>query len=140
MNPAELHAIVQDIGLPRGHKLLTGRFQINPPGNFHSYDPGPMYLQIGALVADHMHEGDGPPPVEFVKGRKFVISDHALKDEVVQTALVALLMYHEHELREQFTYKGAAIFAPHFDVDRLARLVTQHQLPTVARPDWKEGT
>nr|WP_315206420.1 hypothetical protein [uncultured Albidiferax sp.] len=42
--------------------------------------------------------------------------------EVVQTALKCVLTSLEHEARENFKYKGAPIFGPHFDVDDLAVL------------------
>jgi len=49
--------------------------------------------------------------------RRWYISPHSTKSEVVQTALLAVLVAEEHETREQFRYKGAKIFGPHFDVD-----------------------
>lgn len=58
-------------------------------------------------------------------GRKWRLSRHMLKSEIVQTALMAVLAAVEHEAREQFLYKGQAIFGPHYDVDRLVELVHQ---------------
>lgn len=55
-------------------------------------------------------------------GRKWRISRWMTKSEVVQTALQAYLAWVEHEARESFTYKGAAIFGPHFDVEELVDL------------------
>jgi hypothetical protein len=40
----------------------------------------------------------------------------------VQTAFKCVLTSIEHEAREQFTYSGARVFGPHFDVDALAQL------------------
>jgi hypothetical protein len=37
----------------------------------------------------------------------------------VQTALKAVLTAEEHEAREQFFYRGGAVFGPHINVDRL---------------------
>lgn len=53
------------------------------------------------------------------KGRKWMLSPHMTKSEVVQTAFKAVLTAEEHEAREFFTYKGKAIFGPHFHVDTL---------------------
>ncbi len=53
------------------------------------------------------------------RGRKWYVSTHATRSEVVQTALKAVLTAEEHEAREHFRYKGKAIFFPHFDVDEL---------------------
>lgn len=44
-------------------------------------------------------------------GRKWYISSHATKSEVVQTAFKACLTAEEHEVREYFTYKGQRIFS-----------------------------
>lgn len=55
-------------------------------------------------------------------GRKWRISKHATKSEVVQTVFKAYLTWVEHEARENFRWRGQAIFSPHFDVDQLAVL------------------
>ncbi len=66
------------------------------------------------------------------KGRKWRLSPHMLKSEVVQTALMAVLYAEEHEAREHFLYRGEAIFGPHYNVDRLLELC--HQGGQVERP------
>jgi hypothetical protein len=58
-------------------------------------------------------------------GRKWLISKHACKSEVVQTALKAVLTAEEHEARERFLYKGQPIFGPHKDVDALLAIADQ---------------
>lgn len=58
-------------------------------------------------------------------GRKWFLSPHMTPSEVVQTAFKAVLTAMEHEVRERFTYRGAAIFGPHFDVERLVDLCGQ---------------
>lgn len=50
-------------------------------------------------------------------GRKWVVSMHSTRSEIVQTCLKAVLTAEEHEAREQFMYCGKAIFGPHLDVD-----------------------
>lgn len=55
-------------------------------------------------------------------GRKWLLSEHMTKSEIIQTAFKAVLTAVEHETREMFTYKGKAIFGPHFDVDVLAQV------------------
>jgi hypothetical protein len=52
-------------------------------------------------------------------GRKWFLSPHMTRSEIVQTAFKAVLTAEEHETRERFHYKGAAIFGPHFNVDVL---------------------
>ena len=52
-------------------------------------------------------------------GRKWLLSPHMTRSEVVATALKAVLTAEEHEAREEFTYLGEAVFGPHLDVDAL---------------------
>lgn len=68
------------------------------------------------------------------KSRKWPLSPHMTRSEVVQTALAATLMANEHEAREMFKYKGYAIFGPHFDVDVLLALAKDPNSEDV-RPD-----
>lgn len=66
-------------------------------------------------------------------GRKWLLSVHMCKSEVVQTALKAVLAAEEHEAREKFFYRGRAIFGPHYDVDSLVYMIDQGAQK--ARPD-----
>ena len=52
-------------------------------------------------------------------GRKWRLSRHMVKSEIVQTAFLAIKIAVEHEMREEFKYRGVAIFGTHFDVDTL---------------------
>ena len=70
-------------------------------------DEGHPYLQI------HSH-GDAA-----WKGRKWLLSYHMTRSEVVQTALKAVLTAQEHEVREGFRYKGLPVYSPHIDVNHL---------------------
>lgn len=58
------------------------------------------------------------------KGRKWRLSPHMTKSEIVQTAFLAILIASEHEVREQFRFRGRAIFGPHFDVEHLVTLAS----------------
>jgi len=58
---------------------------------------------------------------EYGFGRKWFISRHATKSEIVLTCLKAAITNAEHEVREAFTYDGAPIFQPHIDVDALVK-------------------
>ncbi|HVR67717.1 MAG TPA: hypothetical protein VMT98_13805 [Verrucomicrobiae bacterium] len=51
--------------------------------------------------------------------RKWYLSNEATKSEVVQTCLLAVKTSQEHELREFFTYRGRAIFQPHWSIEKL---------------------
>lgn len=56
---------------------------------------------------------------EIWHGRKWLLSPHMTKSEVIQTAFKAVLTAIEHEAREHFLYKDRPVFGPHFDVDAL---------------------
>ncbi|MFT3671328.1 hypothetical protein [Aestuariivirga sp.] len=58
-------------------------------------------------------------------GRKWYISPNMTDGEIVQTVFKALLTAVEHETREQFLFKGVAIFDPHIDLDKLVQLHAQ---------------
>ena len=59
---------------------------------------------------------------EIQKGRKWYVSSHSCVGEVVRTAYKAIEAAEEHERDEHFTYRGAAIYDPHRDVDQVAML------------------
>jgi hypothetical protein len=61
------------------------------------------------------------------KGRKWRLSLHMTKSEVVATAFKAVMTAVEHETREQFKYRGEAIFGPHHDVDALVDFCKAHK-------------
>lgn len=53
------------------------------------------------------------------RGRKWYISTHMTKDEVIQTVLLAVFKAIEHEVRERFLVRGVAPFHSHIPVDNL---------------------
>lgn len=53
------------------------------------------------------------------RGRKWRLSPHMTRSEIVQTALMAVLAAVEHEAREEFRYRGEAIYGPHHDIEAL---------------------
>ncbi|MBX3588821.1 MAG: hypothetical protein KF796_19490 [Ramlibacter sp.] len=81
-------------------------------------DGEPTYLQASFDAFDN----DRPGVIERQLTRKWLLSRHMTRSELVQTALKCVLTSVEHEAREQFTYKGARVFGPHFDVEALAAL------------------
>lgn len=64
------------------------------------------------------------------KSRKWFLSYHMTKSEIVQTAFKAVMTAVEHEARENFRYKGEAIFSPHYDVDALLVLCREGRKDT----------
>lgn len=61
-------------------------------------------------------------------GRKWDISEFATESEVVFTVWKAFLTFVEHEMRENFHYKGKKIFDPHISVDALLIACEQLQV------------
>lgn len=57
--------------------------------------------------------------VEEQRCRKWYISSHACRAEVIRTAWKAVEAAVNHEAAELFKYKGATIFSPHIDPDAL---------------------
>jgi hypothetical protein len=97
----------------------------------------------------HFDEGDGEPwlqvrfnapdlvtkKVERQHGRKWKLSYHMTKSEIVNTAWKAVLTAVEHEAREAFRYRGRTIYGPHFDVDVMHEVATQSSLD-VRTGEW----
>jgi len=78
------------------------------------------YLQV------HVPDGrdaDTGLPMEWT-GRKWMLSQHMCKNEIVTTAFKAVMTAMEHEVRENFRYRGASIFNPHMDPDKLVDFVS----------------
>jgi hypothetical protein len=74
------------------------------------------YLQILGRVNDKVWTG-----------RKWRLSPHMTKGEIVQTAFMACLAWEEHECREAFRYKDQPVFSPHYNIESLVRLCEQGQ-------------
>ena len=56
------------------------------------------------------------------RSRKWLLSEHMTRGEVVQTAWLAVQTALMHEARESFKYRDRLIFGPHFDLDALVML------------------
>lgn len=80
-------------------------------------DDGRPYLQVTFEALDLGNSG-----AYRARGRKWLLSPHMTKSEIVSTALKAVLTAEEHEARESFRYKGKMVFGPHLDVDVLAEV------------------
>ena len=76
---------------------------------------GPLFLQVKFVTVNVV---TGLPYTAL--GRKWLLSEHMVKSEIVATAMKAVLAAEEHEARELFKYKGKAIYNPHIDVEMLA--------------------
>lgn len=81
------------------------------------------YLQVEFSAPDPSVTPEiGAPPGHGhtrQKGRKWLLSPHMTDGEIAQTALMAVVAAMEHEIREEFTYRGHPIFGPHYDLEVL---------------------
>jgi hypothetical protein len=103
MTVDEMRAILRDV-----------TFEGYTFGVFQTSDGRPNYLQ-GSYP-----EGDISTGARTVQTtRKWYLSEHMTKSELVQTALLCSLVSAEHRVREHFRYRGKRIYGPHFDCDSL---------------------
>lgn len=82
----------------------------------HSEDSSP-YLQIEVGGKCNVTS----EPLQW-KGRKWKLSVWMTDGEIVGTAFKAVMTALEHETREQFLYRGAAVYDSHYDIERLVAL------------------
>ncbi|MHB8407775.1 MAG: hypothetical protein ACYDHY_06630 [Acidiferrobacterales bacterium] len=77
----------------------------------------------GFLLQAMAHTKDSrSDKVDIQSGRKWYVSSHACRAEVVRTCYMAIEAFMKHELQENFLYKGKRIFNPHWDPDALAEV------------------
>lgn len=62
------------------------------------------------------------------KTRKWQLSEHMVKSEIVQTAFKCILTSAEHTVREHFKYRDERVYGPHFDVEALVDLCRAKKL------------
>jgi hypothetical protein len=73
-------------------------------------------MQLGGYITDNETDELG-----WQWGGKQYVSQYSEIDEVVNKAWGACQSFIIHEAREMFTYKGEAIFHPHWDVHALVK-------------------
>jgi hypothetical protein len=88
-------------------------------------DNGKAYLQ-----AEFHSPCSQTGQVTLQKSHKWQLSEHMTESELIQTAFKCVLTAIEHEAREQFKYKGRAVYGPHFDVNVLAMLCDNNMRET----------
>lgn len=71
--------------------------------------------------------------------RKWYLSPHMTKSELVLTAFKLVLTSEEHEIREAFKYRGKAILGPHFDVDALHSIAGKRSNLDFREPAFQDG-
>lgn len=71
-------------------------------------------------------------------GRKHAISFHSCRNEIIRTAKLAIDRAVQHEVDEQFRYRGVAIFNPHMNYDLVVEMANQPEFED-ARSDGLQG-
>ncbi len=112
VNAKDIIAVLADVEFPQ-FDFIVGL--MGPDGYF---------LQVEFKAVDHVVWPHADVERSWT-GRKWYISAHSTVGEIVQTALKAVLTAIEHEAREQFKYKGVAIFQPHINPDALVEIAVQ---------------
>jgi hypothetical protein len=91
--------------------------------------PGRCYLVI---EFEELCIVTGQPATQ--RSRKWLLSEHMTRGEVVQTAWLAVRTALMHEARESFKYRDRLIFGPHFDLDALVALCDSGSVETRPHP------
>ncbi|MGA9769189.1 MAG: hypothetical protein WBV94_09120 [Blastocatellia bacterium] len=82
-----------------------------------------MYLQARYIEPDIITGEDS-----LQRTRKWLLSEHMVKSEIVQTAFKCAMTSAEHRVREHFLYKGERVFGPHYDVEALVEICRAKKL------------
>lgn len=112
--------VVEQIEYKPGWKVILNHWQRG----------GRPYLQLECLNGICSVSKEPSP----WKGRKQYLSRFMCKQEIVGICFALVKDAEEHEMREWFKYKGAAIYSPHLDPDKLVEFVSGPS-NTCTRPD-----
>ena len=115
----------------RDWSFLVGEYE-DAPGHFYLV----IEFQEACIVTGVM---------QTQRSRKWMLSPHMTRSEIVQTAWLAVQTALMHEAREAFKWRDELVFGPHFDVEALHDLcaakatdvrtpLTAHSSP--ATPAW----
>jgi hypothetical protein len=114
----EIKEIVEQVKIQDGWRLLLLEDQV-----YQTQQVGRLYLQIQFDDVDNVTGN----PNYVAHCRKWYLSEHMTKQEIVRTAWLAYQGAVLHEAAEKFLYKGRMIYGPHYDVDVLWEGATQVQ-------------
>lgn len=115
---AEIEAIVADIEY-NDWTFRLGKYGDDTP-----------YLQVLFKDKDRI-----TGVVEVQRCRKWVLSYHMVRSEVVRTAFQAVQAAVLHETQEAFKYRGARVYNPHVDLDSVAEAVLNKQVKISIRSE-----
>lgn len=107
-----VRSIVDEITYKPGWSLLVG------------HDVGRIYLQALVKVDSDLTmdpTGRSKERTPWQSGKRY-LSPHMCRQEIVGVVFSLIMAAEEHEVREWFRYKGAAIYNAHLDPDALVEL------------------
>jgi hypothetical protein len=102
MNIDEMRAVVRKVAFPE--------YEFSVVESMHGF----VYLRAEYDEADTL-----TGIIERQYTRRWPLSPDMTESEVVSTAFKCVFTSMEHKTREWFTYKNAAIYQPHYNVDDL---------------------
>lgn len=117
MNAIEISVLLKEVEF-ENYRFVVGHSQAG------------MYLQAKYLEPDIV---TGAPETQST--RKWILSEHMTRSEVVQTAFKCCLTSMEHRAREMFKYKGKRIFGPHYNIDSLWEICNKENFDVRPKED-----
>lgn len=94
---------------------------------------GGFLVQVQAWRPDASQPNKTTNNLSLQKGRKWYVSKHSCRTELMSTLLAAVVRFETHEILESFTWCGQRIYSPHLSIDYL------HQLAEEGREEYREG-
>lgn len=119
------HYLKYDHNLASVEKLVIDIEYNNQYPIFVSEDNGGIYLQVGIIGYDNYRVQAAQPKSKIVYGRKWRVEPQLPTSEIIQTALLAVKVAREHEIRELFRMsvedKSTTPFNNHHDLPLLSQ-------------------
>jgi hypothetical protein len=98
----EMRAVIEQVSFPE-YEFFVGE-------SLHGF----IYLQ-----GEYDEANTVTGIIERQHTRRWALSPDMTKSEIVATTFKCVMTSMEHKAREWFTYRDAAIYQPHYDVDDL---------------------
>ncbi len=93
------------------------------------------YLQVHCSgIPGSTDPDDGP-----WTGRKWLLSPHMVRSEIIRTAYKAIIAAEEHEIQEKFKYRDCTVMGPHMHMDELVDLIQAKKLHDETRKNGMQG-
>lgn len=108
----EIRNLLKRIGIKLFDKEFKIRCEID-----NKFDAGRIFIQV---IYNAKCNKTGKE--QGWHGRKFYLSDHMTKDEIVKTAYTAFKSVIEHETMESFKIDNKILFNPHINFEELLKI------------------